>query len=132
MVTMAWLSGSYEEKLKTLKMQLLQDRRARGDMMQNFKILKGIEDIDANKFFNLSAERHSYSIRQATIVTDDTYVPTPTFGLLKGSSKLALRSNFFSQRVVQPWNLLPPVIKQADSVISFKESYDKHFCKYDS
>ena len=44
------LSGSYEEKLKTLKMQPLQDRRVRGDMIQTFKILKGIDDIDANKF----------------------------------------------------------------------------------
>ena len=86
----------------------------------DFQDSQGIDNIDANKFFNLSAERHSYSTRQPTVVTDDTYVPTPTLGLLKGSSKLALRSNFFSQRVVQPWNLLPPVIKQTDSVISFK------------
>ena len=63
------LSGLYEEKLKTLKMQ---DRSVRGDMIQTFKILKGIDDIDANKFFNLSAERHSYSTRQATTVTDNT------------------------------------------------------------
>ena len=115
------LSGSYEEKLKTLKMQPLQERRVRGDMIQDIQDSQRNCNIDANKF-SISAEQHSYSTRQATTVTDNTYVPTPTHGLLKGSSKLTLRSNLFSQRVVQPWNLLPPVIKQTDSDISFKDS----------
>ena len=79
-------------------------------MIQTFMLLKGIDNIDANKFFNHSAEQYSYSKRQAIIVTDETYVPTPTLALRKGSNKLALRSNLFSQRAVQPWNLLPPVI----------------------
>ena len=122
------LSGSYEEKLVALKMQSLQDRRVRGDMLQTFKLLKGIDNVNANTFFNLSAERHSHSTRQATVVSNDTNVATPALGLLKSSSKLALRSNFFSQRVVQPWNSLPLAIKQSDSTITFKNSYDKHFC----
>ena len=109
-------------------MQSLQDRRVRGDMLQTFKLLKGIDNVNANTFFNLSAERHSHSTRQATVVSNDTNVTTPALGLLKTSSKLALRSNFFSQRVVQPRNSLPLAIKQSDSTITFKKSYDKHFC----
>ena len=69
------LSGSYEEKLKTLKMQPLQERRVRGDMIQDFQDSQRNCNIDANKF-SISAEQHSYSTGQATTVTDNTYVPT--------------------------------------------------------
>ena len=54
----------YEEKIKTLKMQPLQDRCFRGDMIQTFKLLKGIDNIVSNKVFNLSVERHSYYAKQ--------------------------------------------------------------------
>ena len=83
-------------------MQSLQDHRVKGDMFQTFKLLKGIDNLNAIMFFNLSAERHGHCTRQATAMSNDTNVATPALGLLKSSSKLALRSNFFSQRVVQP------------------------------
>ena len=55
------LSGSYEENPITLKMQYLQDCRARGGMLQTFKLLKGIDKVGAKTFFHLSAEQHSHS-----------------------------------------------------------------------
>ena len=46
------LSGkSYEEKLQELNMQSLSDRRTRFDLIQTFKILKGIDSVDASTFY---------------------------------------------------------------------------------
>ena len=58
------LAGSYEEKLKVVKMQSLQDRRARGDMIETFKILHGIEDVDPTIFFTLASARHDCAMRK--------------------------------------------------------------------
>ena len=35
-----------------------------------------------------------------------------------------IRKNFFSQRVVEKWNKLPDLVKQADSVNTFKNRLD--------
>ena len=37
---------------------------------------------------------------------------------------LELRRNFFTQRVVAPWNALPPNVHHAPSVDQFKIQYD--------
>ena len=42
-------------------------------------------------------------------------------------SYLELRKNQFSQRVADDWNTLPDWVKQAASVISFKNCLDKQW-----
>ena len=37
-----------------------------------------------------------------------------------------MRRNFFSQRVVDSWNNIPPVIKDTNTVNSFKRLYGAH------
>ena len=44
--------------------------------------------------------------------------------LVKEKSKGSIRQNFFSQRVVEPWNILPSSVKNAVDVNSFKNLYD--------
>jgi hypothetical protein len=48
------------------------------------------------------------------------------FKLAKARSKLDIRKNFFSQRVVNSWNGLPESVVEADSVNNFKSRYDKY------
>ena len=43
------LSGSYEDKLKTLHLQSLVDRCLRGDMIQTFKMIKGIDNVESSE-----------------------------------------------------------------------------------
>jgi len=49
--------------------------------------------------------------------------------LAKGRSRLDSRKLFFSQRVVNGWNGLRAKIVNAESVNSFKNAYDRYFCK---
>ena len=45
------ITGSYEEKLIKLKLPALTARRKRGDMIQTFKIVKQIDNVDPTKYF---------------------------------------------------------------------------------
>ena len=46
------LKGStYEEKLKELNLQTLENRRKRADMIQTFKIVNGFHNVDKNTWF---------------------------------------------------------------------------------
>ena len=124
------LSGSYNEKLQQLKMLSLEERRHRGDMIETFKIVRGIEDVDLSTFFSISCSHHNHATRQAVTVNEDDNTTIPSYGLLKGPSRLDLRSNFFTQRVVNPWNSLPRSVKNSLSVNSFKNNYDKFLNRY--
>lgn len=45
---------AYEDRLTILGLTSLEDRRTRGDMIDVFKILRGFEDNDRNKLFQLA------------------------------------------------------------------------------
>ena len=64
------LSASYEEKLKALGLVSLRDRRMRGDMIQTFKILKGVDDVDHKSWFTKVSECHQRN-RLAVSVSDE-------------------------------------------------------------
>ena len=100
----------------------LEEQRQRGDMIETFKIIHNIEDIDPSKFFSFSSNNHNYATRQATVISQDVIIPS--FGLVKGPSRIELRMNFFSQRVVNSWNALPSTVKNSESVNAFKNNYD--------
>ena len=116
------LSGCYSEKLSQLNLLSLLDRRLRGDMIQTYKIVHEIDDVCATDFFTFSNAQHSHATRQAATIADEIVVPS--LGLSQGPCKLELRRNFFSQRVVAPWNSLPPGVHLAESVDQFKIKYD--------
>ena len=113
---MSGLTGSYEEKLKKLKMYSLKDCRTRGDMIETYRILHQIDDVIPSKFFAMSSTNLTYATRQAVKVLEDGFTTTPTWYLLKGQSRLELRANFFTQRVVNIWNSLPNSLQNSESV----------------
>jgi hypothetical protein len=47
--------------------------------------------------------------------------------LEKSRSRLLLRQNFFSQRVVNPWNALPLSVVSAQTIDVFKSRLDVHY-----
>jgi len=104
----------YEEHLKALGIQSLEDRRRRGDLIQCFKTMNGHGDIDPNSWFKFVQDRHDVNTRihEANHIVPD-------------KCKLNVRKNFFVNRVAKNWNDLPIEVKSATSTNSFKNLYDE-------
>lgn len=102
---------TYEERLVALDIQSLERRRVRGDLIETYKVLTGKESIESAQFFTPAASTH---------------LRGNVMKLFKSRSKLLLRQNFFSQRVVNQWNRLPQHVIQASSVNVFKSRLDKY------
>ena len=83
-------------------------------MIEVFKFLKGINKTDSRQWFHLSNNVRTRGHR---------------LKLIKNRSRLDIRKNFFSQRVVNDWNSLPEVVVEAESINSFKNRYDKFIRK---
>ena len=112
---------SYPERLKKLNLPSLRYRRLRGDMIEVFKIVKGIYDKRvAGDIFELASESttrgHQYKIT-------------------KHRSRSEQRKNYFTNRIVDIWNNLPASVVSAKSVKSFENRLDNHWedhpMKYD-
>ena len=113
------LQGSYYDKLLAVDLPSLCERRARGDMIQTHRILHGLDRVDPSTWFTLRSATHTRTTRLAA---DPLTLDLP-------SSRLELRSNFFSVRVVSPWNKLPLSVRQAATTSEFKSGYDIHVKK---
>ena len=103
---------TYTERLKKLKLPSLAHRRRRGDMIQTFKIIKGIEDIPSERFFRLctSSSTRGHSLK-----------------LEKPRCRTTLRLQQFSQRIINDWNSLPEGAVLAKDVNEFKSKIDQHW-----
>ena len=105
---------SYEERLKSLNLPSLQFRRRRADMIEVFKIVSGIERIDFNNFF-------SYSTSNTRGHSKKFYKPL---------SRLDIRKNIFSQRVINDWNGLPESLISVEDLNSFKAGLNELWDEY--
>ena len=114
------LRGSYEEKLRELGMTTLQKRRERGDMIQTWRILTGKDRVDPAIWFRLQEDQ----VREGATSTrrHQGYQAL----LPRTPARLEMRRNFFSNRVVEPYNSLPDSVKMAISMNSFKARLDEH------
>ena len=102
---------SYHERLQKLRLPSLIFRRARGDMIETFKYLKGFYQVDL-PWLRLDASNHTrgHSLK-----------------LSKKRSRLELRKHCFSNRVVNKWNSLPEEVVSSDTLNMFKNRLDKHW-----
>ena len=105
---------NYQEKLKKLGLQTLETRRRRYDLIQAFKILKGFDCVDSSIWFEAVGNEPSRQTRQSAY----------HLNLVRRPARTDVRSNFFSNRVVEPWNRLPAELKESRTVKSFKEGLD--------
>ena len=89
---------SYEERLHKLNLTTLLERRARGDLIETYRIVSGIANYGSNLF----------------AVSRNGHLTLPSG---KGYST---KYDFLSGRVVKFWNKLPASVQQAGSVDCFK------------
>jgi len=104
---------SYEERLRKLGLTTLKERRQRGDMIEVFKLLEGIENVDCNHYF-LYVSNH---LLWTALRGHDRK-------LVKVRSRLDTRKFFFTQRVVNSRNSSPASVVQATSVNMLKNTYE--------
>ena len=100
---------SYEESLNQLGLYSLEFRRVRGDLIEIYKILTGLDRVDSERIFPLVGESrtrgHSLRIRGKPFRTE-------------------VRRNFFTQRVVNMWDSLPQNVVEAKTFSDFKKKLE--------
>ena len=103
---------TYKERLQRLKLPTLVYRRARGDMIEVYKILHGYYDPEAapclQQCIYLSTRGHTLKLYQL-------------------QSHLNCRKCSFTVRVAGRWNKLPDDVVNAPSIPSFENRLDKHW-----
>ena len=83
----------YCERLKRLRLWSLEERRNRADLIEVFKIVKGLSGIPMESMFELSTTKH-------------LRVRGHEWKLTKHRSKLEVRRHFSTERLVNRWNSL--------------------------
>jgi hypothetical protein len=102
---------SYEQRVQAFRIEKLESRRTRGDLIQVFKAQNGLEDINWH---------HGLKYGNSTVTT-------------RGNSRkmrrqvftARLRNDFLTNRVVPDWNKLPEEAVGARSLNIFKARYDE-------
>ena len=102
---------TYEQRLRQLELPSLKYRRLRGDMIQVYKIVKGIDDVQLENFFEIN------SFDKTRNTGDKFYIQ-----FARNNS----RKNCFSMRTAPIWNTkLTPLTKKSKDLNSFKEQLDR-------
>ena len=91
-------------------MTTLYYRRKRADILQVYRIINRIDNLNFDDFFELNPRNrgHSYKLDK----------PRPS---------TTIRAKFFSHRVFESWNKLNPETVKASSINSFKNRLEKEW-----
>ena len=100
----------YIDRLKKLKLPTLAHRRTRGDAIQTFKIVKGLDDCAFEDFFQYSSSTRGHNLR-----------------LEKAKFRTTFCQNQFSRRAVDIWNSLTQNVVDSKDVTTFKIRLDQHW-----
>ena len=118
---------SYEDRLKSLKLQSLEHRRLIADLIMCYNIIRGHSCIESSSFFtpnrNTTLRGHPYRLS----------VPL---------ANINVRNHFFSNRIISVWNSLPTELVMSNSTASLNtifgkltspnSSYLQHICQTSS
>ena len=110
---------SYKERLQSLRLETLQYRRKRADLLEAYRIMNNIHDIDTNCDCSICPGKKMFE-----------YAPSDT--ATRGHSRklyiqqaTGKRQNFFSTRVAPLWNSLSEETVTARTIEIFKRSLQK-------
>ena len=114
---MSLIYHNYGARLHDLGLPTLEYRCESTDVIQVYKILLDIDKVDKSKLFSMSeyTANHGHSLK-----------------LFKGRSRLQIRANYLSNRVVDTWNSLPESVVQTPSLTCFKSRLNKWWQEHPS
>ncbi len=90
-----------------------EERRHQADMILTYKTVTGKDMVSSETWFTSVTESGRQCSRYRTL------------NLRSQASKMKIKRQFFSQRVAESWNKIPPSLKQAKNVKCFK-NWTKH------
>ena len=103
---------SYEQRLRILNLPSLKHRRLRGDMINVYRLLHNMFNLDQAQFFTIDASSrtrgHSFKLYKQQLFKD-------------------VRANVFSQRVINNWNKLPTEVVTSSNLSLFKTRCDAFY-----
>ena len=102
----------YPNRLKFLHLDSLLFRRKRQDMIQVFRMLRRIDNIDHNIYFNMN---------------DASTTRGHSLKILKPRASTSLRLNSFSHRVINDWNSLKEETVISQTINQFKSALKREW-----
>jgi len=105
---------SYKERLVRLGLFSLESRRFRGELIEVYKIMRGIDKVDSQHLFPKVGESETRGHR---------------FKVRGDRFRRVQRGNIFTERVVSVWNELPEAVVVAGTILSFKKHLDSYMGK---
>ena len=96
-------------------MLTLANRRRKYDMVETFKIMHRISNVESKTWFTRANEK---SNRNTRLTADHLNITKP-------SANSNMRKNFYSLRIVNDWNKLPTDTKEAPSLEVFKNTVNE-------
>ena len=100
--------SNYNDRLQQLKLESLQSRRIKNDLILLYKILNSLVDMQFTDYFKFSNfSRHNLHRHNLHLVRTKP-------------AKNPCRQNFFSMRVIEYWNKLPTNTVTSPSLSIFK------------
>ena len=104
----------YEERLSRMNLMSLDTRRRRGDLIQFFKIVNGLEAVKLTNDIRYNSAKNNYNLRgHSKMVSRELIKNCPS------------RFNYITNRVVNDWNSLPKNVVEAVSLNSFRAKLDE-------
>lgn len=106
---------SYEDRLRNLDLPSLQHRRRRGDMIEVFKIMRDLVDLEQDDFFAspTSEVTRGHSLKIA-----------------KPRAQSRARRRHLCVRALNDWNGLPEWVVSSVTLNTFKNNLDKHWAEH--
>ena len=117
--------GGYKERLSAVGLTTLEERRDRGDLIQTYKLIKGLEQVD-NHCIPKSAP-HLGTSGPASALRGKNNLVRESFRAKDNNQNCratTIRHHFLTKRVVPLWNRLPNNVTSAQTLNAFKMNLD--------
>ena len=107
---------NYEGRLSKIGITTLELRRERADLLEMFKIMKGMEGLEKEYFFKEGIEVRKKGVRTRG----------HSMKVYKKGFRLDTGKYSFGNRVIDKWNALPEYIVEQNTINGFKNKLDKY------
>ena len=109
--------------MKNAGLTTLKERRKRGDAIETFKTLKGINNVVKEEWFTFERD-DARPTRANTEMTEEGARRRENV-LRTENARLEIRRNWYNVRAAIQWNKIPDEVRTKTTTNSFKTAYDK-------